>query len=252
MMSSPKHKYRLLGDYSMKALIRSILAAAACLVVCTDTAWSGERIGGAYLGYRGFFTLSDQNEASFSSPDGGEFEVQDERPEAQGGMSLNFGYNWSKMLGIPVRTELEGNYRISHDLETRASQTGVTIDYSTHIANFNPMVNLYLDIPTGSWWRPYIGVGGGVSFNISNTSVGSNGGAEASADQETAASLAWSGQIGVNFRWKKNWAVQVGYKFSHLGKVDTGNLSLNDAAGDRIKADSLVAHDFILGITYLF
>ncbi len=218
-----------------------------------DMARADDPAKGPYIGMRGFLVFTDVDDVTFSSPDSSEFTILDDAIEFQGGLSLAFGYEWSKHLKLPIRTELEGNWRVSHDLDGRAqSSPDGAVGYNNHVANLNPMVNVLLDIPTGSFWRPYVGGGVGVSFNVSHVSNAPIEEPEGSTDQHINASFAWSLQAGLHFRWSRNWAIQAGYRFSNLGRIDTGTLAQNVAAGDRFVGEDFTAHDILLGINYMF
>ncbi len=212
---------------------------------------SGSVLGdqyGFYAGFRGMFMLTDVGDVQLN-PDRPTFSENSPGPEATGGGSIVLGYRWDDYLDLPLRTEFELIHRFRHDFDTRVQSANEILDYQNNVSTDQLMFNVLYDFDTGSPWRPYVGAGVGVARHFSDAfqfDVIAGGDGVHSGNFEH--NFAWSVQAGAMVRIAENWALEGGYRFSSLGEIKTG-LYPN---GDEVSAGEFYAHDFIIGIIYLF
>ncbi len=203
---------------------------------------------GFYAAFRGMFMLTDVGDATIS-PQPGTFAETDSRPEMHGGGSVVLGYRWSETLDLPLRTEVELIHRFRHDFDTTSTTPTTTIRYKNNLSTDQLMVNLLYDFELDSPWRPYVGGGVGVARHFSDVfrqdlTAGGDGVHNGNFDYN----FAWSLQSGVMVRVAEDWAVEAGYRFNMLGDARSGVFP----TGEQVTAENYMAHDFLLGIVYLF
>jgi opacity protein-like surface antigen len=113
------------------------------------------------------------------------------------------------------------------------------------------MLNGYVDLGTWSGITPYLGAGIGLASNRLNdvrryTYVGGAIDSLATVETKTTNNLAWALMGGVSAKVGSGFAVDLGYRYIHLGDVRT---RWDSAAG--IKTDALQAHEVRLGARYM-
>lgn len=203
---------------------------------------------GFYAGFRGMFMLTDVGDVQLN-PDRATFSENSPGPEATGGGSIVLGYRWDDYLDLPIRTEFELIHRFRHDFDTRVQNANEVFDFQNNVSTDQLMFNVLYDFDTGSPWRPYVGGGVGIARHFSDAfRFDALNGGDGVHSGNFEHNFAWSVQTGVMVRIADNWAVEGGYRFSSLGEIKTG-LYPN---GDEVSAGDFYAHDFIIGIIYLF
>ena len=101
---------------------------------------------------------------------------------------------------------------------------------------------------TSGGLRPSIGGGLGWASNSSETSR-TNIVTGASVEQDdTTDDFAYSAMAGVRVAVSRNWVAEVGYRFIDLGEIDSGRFG----TGDIVTADTHLAHEFLIGVVYMF
>jgi opacity protein-like surface antigen len=128
------------------------------------------------------------------------------------------------------------------------------------------LANLYYDVDTGTEFSPYVGFGLGI--NYLKTSVNLDG-VYTNQDTETflsgrsadsAYDLTWQLSAGVSYLLADNWNLDVGYRYSDLGKLDTltvGKIIKIEDSGlvafSTTKSSiELKSHEFLVGLRYSF
>lgn len=112
------------------------------------------------------------------------------------------------------------------------------------------MLNGYVDLGTWSGITPYLGVGVGLASNRLNdltrsTYLGGGLTALSPVATHTTNNLAWALMGGLSADVGSGFAVDLGYRYIHLGDVRT---RWDAAAG--VKTDALQAHEFRVGARY--
>lgn len=113
------------------------------------------------------------------------------------------------------------------------------------------MLNGYVDLGTWSGVTPYLGAGIGLASNRLNdvTRLTYQGGALADrsvVEAHTSNNFAWALMGGVSARLGSGFAVDLGYRYIHLGDVRT---RWDAAAG--IRTDGIQAHEVRVGARYM-
>lgn len=172
--------------------------------------------------------------------------------DGTGGVGLAIGYNWAKK-GLPLRTELEANYRFRFDYDLRLTGRPATFDnagYEFNVTSQVFFVNAYYDYELSRRWTLYGGGGvGAVNHTIDVDRVELDHGAKTTRSENTV-NFAWNVAIGAVWQVSENWDLDLKYRFMHLGGFESG--PHNDTTSTRIETDGYVSHDVVLGIVYRF
>ncbi len=224
-----------------------VISAAATMIVGTDLPASAD-VGdpGWYVGLRALPAFSQAEDEAIIGGPGGTFRQTSGglRPSIGGGAMV--GYHWSGR-GLPVRTEIEYVYRVRLDFDTEAAGPPKT-GYEDNVDSDGLMLNLFYDLDTWSWWRPFVGGGLGWARNSSETRR-TNIATGVSVEQDnTTDNFAYSAMAGVRVAVSRNWVAEVGYRFIDLGEIDSGRFG----TGDIVTADAYLAHEFLIGVVYIF
>ncbi len=227
---------------ALPAFAVGVLAAGAAYADVNDLGW--------YVGFRAVPTLAQAEDEAITGGSGGTFRQQDgdlgSGRQAVIGAAAMVGYHWNE-LGLPIRTELEYTHRFRLDFDTESSGPP-KVGYNSDATSDSIMLNLYFDISTDSWWRPYFGVGLGWSRNNADTRRGDVSTVARQNLENSVDNFAFSAAAGLRFAISPNWVGEIGYRYIDLGEIDTGTFS----TGDRITADNYTSHDLILGLVYMF
>lgn len=163
---------------------------------------------------------------------------------------IALGYEWSKLSGLPLRSELEYHYRVRMDFDARDTGTAGTPGYENDLASHVVLFNLYYDWVLSPRWTVYGGAGIGMAQNSSSVDrVNLTTGAKTSrTDSKTG--LAWNVGLGAlwRIRPRSNWTLDLRYRYIDLGEVSSGP----HVGGEKIAADKYVSHDLVIGIIYDF
>ncbi len=154
------------------------------------------------------------------------------------------GIQWNKIL----RTEIElshgswsGNtlhfYRIGTKGGTDFPATGL-------ISDTNLMSNIWLDIPTGRNFTPYVGGGLGIGWATANVSFIDPSIGFGAGNTGFAYQLGAGAKIGVS----EHLQLDLGYRFRSLSGISFANI----ASIGSYNGASLNSHNFQIGLTYQF
>jgi opacity protein-like surface antigen len=161
------------------------------------------------------------------------------------------GFDWQK-FGWPIRTEFEYNLAFRFDYNARPPlNTNVGFGLENNLKSHAFMLNAYYDLRNQTRWTPYLALGVGLARNTSEgtfTELAQIPGRRVQTREDTKNNLAYSGGLGVRYRWTESWIVEVGYRFMHLGKVKTGPFF----DGTALEFDKYTKHDFLIGVAYAF
>lgn len=145
---------------------------------------------------------------------------------------IGVGYNFKKNTDLPFRLEVE--YVNRQSTTQLSQQKGLDFDllvpnngdnelsYSTKTKSQQLMLNGYLDYYTKSGFNPFINIGIGRTFT--NTAFRSDyrvfqnrGTIESSL--ESKMKYAWSIGMGLSKEIDEDWLLNLGYSFTHIGKL---------------------------------
>ena len=223
------------------------MLACAGLFALASTAAAAQDAGGYYaslkvLGGLSNYDIGLKNESTslvlFKPAD-----------EIVGGPSVALGY---RMKNFPVRFEAEWIWRYRYDMNAyseEASERVFKVNHSTQ----SLYANAYYDVPlTERWFTKgtafgYVGAGIGVALKSADGTVGVAGGTPIALNN-TEMDLTWMATIGFRYHFTKRWMLDVSYRFSDLGGMDTGKTAL----GEAINTSNYRSHDLLIGTAYAF
>lgn len=183
---------------------------------------------------------------------------------------LGLGYNFDEQFGIPIRLELEYNNRQSGTQSSHHS--GLDFDllipnyknnelnYVSKIKTQLVMLNLYLDLFNQMSFHPYVYAGIGQSMNKityhTDYRVFNHTGTVNSVSKSNT-KFAWSLGTGISKELNQQWFMNIGYTFTHLGKIpinSTWNSSEfgMDASLASQSSSRIQYHDVFISLAYVF
>jgi opacity protein-like surface antigen len=179
-----------------------------------------------------------------------------------GGVTL--GYNFASRLNIPVRLELD--YTARSDAKDAGknymADSTMTPAFDGYMKKMDKvglqtlMANAWVDIPTGTSFKPYLGggIGWGFIHHKSSVSTFNNLDPDDVTDHgasKTSTNFAWSLGGGLGYDLTQNWTVDLGYRYIDAGK---SNVSIRDGDDDPwMKSKvSVQSHDIMMGLRYTF
>ena len=116
------------------------------------------------------------------------------------------------------------------------------------------LLNAYYDFPHFPTATPYIGAGVGVSRNHSHHVKLGSGMAHASVSGCHSDSIAYMATAGLSFKMGNGWLMDVGYRYTNLGTVKTGNALHIDAMVEPFAAEKgrITNHTVMAGVRFSF
>jgi opacity protein-like surface antigen len=174
---------------------------------------------------------------------------------------LGAGYRWNSWL----RTDVTGEYRGEtgfHGFDTWFD--GVNARFNNYTAKKSEwlfLANAYLDL--GTWWHitPFVGAGVGMarvtihSFRDAGTTGGAGSPTMAYADAASTWNFAWALHAGLAYHVTKRFAVELAYRYVHLGTGRSGDIIAFDGTNtvnNPMEFKNLSSHDFKLGVRWAF
>ena len=124
------------------------------------------------------------------------------------------------------------------------------------------LANGYLDL--GTWYRitPYIGAGVGVAINrlgsVTDYNENYYGAPSGSSQANTRTNFAYAFMAGFSYALTDNLAVDVGYRYVNMGKLQSGQINCYGGSGScgdnsrEVQSYRLQAQDVRLGLRYTF
>lgn len=168
---------------------------------------------------------------------------------------LGAGYRFNNWL----RFDVTGEYRGKSDftgLDIVTVGGGIfTNDYRAKKSEWLFLANAYLDL--GTWWyvTPFVGAGiGGSRVTISSfTDVNTPTGGVAFGATDSKWNLAWALHAGMAFQASKNLAIELAYRYTHLGDGIAGDVvdfvGTNNFNNPTTFKD-IASHDLKLGLRW--
>lgn len=222
------------------ACAASMLLALTPTVQAADIDVAPEPMGmGWYVSVFGGLSLAKDEDGSF---------IDASSSTVYFDLDLDNGFTAGIAVGAQFNEWLRGEVEFSgnwHDVEgfvgssADPTTTAVEGDESALFA----LANLWLDVPVGEFFRPY--VGGGVGFGRLNVELETTLGSSLVDDSDWG--FAWQVGAGVAFDISSNMAIDVGYRFKSIENAD---IEVDDDAED-IEKDYR-SHNILLGLRFGF
>ena len=123
----------------------------------------------------------------------------------------------------------------------------------TSISSRTMMFNAYYDMGQFGRFTPYVGAGVGVARNTTSGTYFTGNTALTNVIQgDTRYSLAWSLMAGVGMQVSDRAILDIGYRFTDLGKARSGTLDNLGFTNPAVKFDDLQNHEIRIGLRYHF
>jgi len=185
-------------------------------------------------------------------------------------LGVGLGYRVASWL----RFDATLDYRLKADLKgvytTAGDPSLAREDTKAKISAVTGLVNAYLDLGTWSGLTPYIGAGIGVTslrfgnyagaYSISPAYTGTNPcGAVLNCASpsvfpaKSRTNLAWALMAGTAIELGGGLSIDVGYRYLHLGKAETGidpNLASLTGSAQKLRLKTVDAHEFKVGLRW--
>jgi opacity protein-like surface antigen len=173
------------------------------------------------------------------------------------GGGIGYAMPVSPDMPVRFRFDLTGSDRIDYDANHSASNSVITLTGKTSLNSAVFLGSVYADIPTGSAFTPYLGVGIGMAINdLDQVHYVANGVAAGTEGGSTQTNFAWSIGAGVAWQVTNALAIDGGYRY-----LDAGRVSTNGAVQIPVSAitihqppvhSDLHAHELTIGVRWGF
>lgn len=224
--------------------LRTLACASAFALV--STAAAAQDPGSYYASLKALGTLSTMDVGLEGESTA--LTLFDDAPEIVGGPSLALGY---KMKRFPVRMELEWIWRYRFDMDAYTEETNSRV-FKANVGTHSFYWNGYYDVPlTERLFAKdtafgYVGAGLGVALTTSEGTAGLSG-TTGQSFSNTDVDFTWMVTLGMRYHITKRWMLDVSYRFTDLGGIDTGSTTFGQAT-----ADNYYSHDLLIGVAYGF
>jgi outer membrane autotransporter protein len=164
------------------------------------------------------------------------------------GGALAAGYDFWPQQMLPLRAELEFALRGNSEKKWNSGDAANIREIKGTWNDSTLFANLYWDFHNDTAFTPYVGGGLGMAFNYAGYDFQDlNGNRWSMDDRQT--NFAWNLGLGVAFNFNDNLALDLGYRFVHLGYNDVSS-TVN---GNKVE----ISHDpynneFMLGLRFMF
>jgi len=159
------------------------------------------------------------------------------------GGAIAIGYDFNPRFEVPVRLEFEYSilsaFKDSEEISPAITLTG---EFDTQVF----FINTYYDFHTASKFTPYIGAGIGMS-SIRTNVYADGAGVSGELGSNTETNFAWNIGAGISYAFTDTMSVDLAYRYVQLGDGETKTI-----AQSFVKADSIDAHQLMLGFRYTF
>lgn len=193
---------------------------------------------GAYvtaLALAGLSNIAELSLAGHSAP----IRLVDERPEWSVGGSVALGYRFPD-TSLRAGIEYLWRYRFDIDAEMGNGYSGsAKADVDTH----SVYMTAYVDLPQTSGWNWYLGGGLGVAKHRARTEYAMPGASHYSS--RTQNEFSWMGIVGAQYAMDDSWSIDVSYRYTDLGRIETGRSDLG-----QVLSREYFSHDLLFGLSY--
>ncbi|MDR2572801.1 MAG: outer membrane beta-barrel protein [Desulfovibrio sp.] len=165
------------------------------------------------------------------------------------GAGLAAGYDFWPQQMIPVRAEIEFAMRGNSEKSWDAGDARNVRDIKGTWNNSTLFANLYWDFHNSTAFTPYVGGGLGMAFNYTGYDFRDNTTRSTHSMDDHYTNFAWNLGAGVAFNFNDSLALDVGYRFVHLGYNEV-SATVN---GSKIEiSNDPYNNEFMLGLRFMF
>jgi opacity protein-like surface antigen len=154
---------------------------------------------------------------------------------------LGAGFDFNEKVRVDASLTRMEKFKFNHMIDGSKTQQNI------HSTQF--MINGYYDIANVKNFVPYVGAGLGVAYNEAKTYkiIDSDGEALVTLRGKNKTNFAYNVGAGLAYKLSKNFAIDLGYKFYDLGKIQTKAATDSTAAKSKLKT-----HAITFGVRYTF
>jgi opacity protein-like surface antigen len=205
----------------------------------------------------GWYLRGDVGYVNYTTPKDLGFGLPDSQPLDS--VRLKEAFSAGAGIGYAFTSWLRADVTVDHRFGAEFSGTRPVGTYANGYvrdqADFestSALFNGYVDLGTWVGITPYLGAGIGLAGNrFTNISreayIAGVPGGSAGLEPHTTYNLAWGLMAGAAVNLGSGFALDLGYRYMHLGDVRTKI----DGPGDGIRTDEIRAHEFRLGARYM-
>ena len=214
-----------------------------------------EEFSGWYL--RGDIGMTNQKDEEAGERPAAEDRCTSSIPNFDSSMlfGLGGGYQFNNWLRFDVTGEYRGNSDFTGlDIVSVGGGT-FTDEYRAKKSEWLFLANAYLDL--GTWWcvTPFVGAGIGASrITISSfTDVNTPNAGVAFAASNSKWNLAWALHAGLAFQASENLAIELAYRYTHLGDGITGDVITytgTNTFNNPTTFKDITSHDVKIGLRF--
>ncbi|MEQ1649399.1 MAG: outer membrane beta-barrel protein [Hyphomicrobiaceae bacterium] len=154
-------------------------------------------------------------------------------------------YGWRNFKGEPLAYS---NYTIVTGDPTPAP---IEDPMHTRVKSTTLMFNAYYDLGKFGGVTPYVGAGVGVAYNrTGETYFTDNPSLVNRIEGASRLSLAWSVGAGIGWQVSERAVLDVGYRYTDLGKAITGRIDNTGAVNPAAHIDQMGNHEVKVGLRY--
>ncbi|MCC6984735.1 MAG: porin family protein [Bauldia sp.] len=201
------------------------------------------------IGYKMYLTPN----AHFDEPGYGAMINEDITNTGVIGIGMGFEFNDSFRMDLTLDYEWPGEFE-GQLICPAPCASGVDPDYSIETADitaWTALINAYMDF--GSWGSltPYLGAGVGVSYlTTSNVAFVNPDGSTGTWGGDSTWNFAWALMAGVTYDLTYNLALDMNYRYVHLGDAQSAVIPILSGT-QRIHYDDISAHEIRVGLRYM-
>lgn len=197
--------------------------------------------------------------ANGSDIDGNDlYSIHDPSPTAT--YSFDIGYRWSRPSRLFPHYSLAFNYTRLSNVTVNGTVDQYSLpDYVNYNYNLNVSSNVYslvgkLDIYQMGSFSPYVSAGVGRAYNRTDSYgeqpfAGVIARVSPNYDSNTTSNTAFSAGAGVDYAFSRQLWMSLGYEYSYLGKVKTGN-GEQTWSGESLSLGNLTSNAVALKVYY--
>jgi opacity protein-like surface antigen len=137
--------------------------------------------------------------------------------------SVGVGYvwspNWRTDFTVDIHSIMHTQQSGEGIVDIGGDPTAVFAEDKTKMMSTILMLNAYYDFRTGTPWTPYIGAGLGFTVNAITQTFSSNvdGVADSVSQRSNDIQFAAAAMVGVTYDVSSFWAIDVSYRYMHIG-----------------------------------
>ncbi|MDR1777312.1 MAG: acyloxyacyl hydrolase [Desulfovibrio sp.] len=226
--------------------MKRVIAVLALFCALLVPGWAAAEGTGMYLAPK--FLMSFQNTGTMSRSSYLQGSGLDSYSQFTLGGGLAAGYDFWPQQMVPLRVEAEFALRGNSEKSWSNSDAAYVPSIKGVWNNSTLLANLYWDFHNNTAFTPYVGAGLGLAFNYTGYDAVEHDGTRHSMDDRFT-NFAWNLGAGVAFNFNENFAVDLGYRFMHLGYNEVSTT----VRGHKIEiSNDPYNNEFMLGLRFMF